>query len=73
VPTAPTSSPRRGHNPPPTSGRHGQATTEWLLLISVIVIAIVAAGAGLAATFGEDMESLGERSGTVYASGDLAR
>ncbi|MDP2304391.1 MAG: hypothetical protein Q8P18_00015 [Pseudomonadota bacterium] len=52
--------------------RRGQATTEWLLLISVLVVAIVAAGYGLAATFAGDMEKLGERTGTVYASGDLA-
>lgn len=52
--------------------RRGQATTEWLLLISVLVVAIVAAGYGLAGSFAGDMQSLGERAGTAYASGDLA-
>ncbi|MDP2314055.1 MAG: hypothetical protein Q8P41_14225 [Pseudomonadota bacterium] len=51
--------------------RQGQATTEWLLLISVIVVAIVAAGYGLAATFGSSMDRLGRGAGEVYTTGDL--
>ncbi len=53
------------------AGRRGQATTEWMLLVAVVVVAVVAAGYGLAATFGESMEELGDGAGTVYTSGDL--
>lgn len=52
--------------------RRGQATTEWMLLLSVIVIAVVAAGYGLAGTFQDDMDQLGQNASSVYTSGDLA-
>ena len=57
----------------PMNTRRGQATTEWMLLVAVLVVAVVAVGWGLGATFQDDMESLGERAGTVYTTGDLAR
>ena len=53
--------------------RRGQATTEWMLLLSVLVIAVVAVGYGLAATFADDMDSLGRAAGEVYTTGDLGR
>ncbi|MFN7144329.1 MAG: hypothetical protein ACK4YP_11170 [Myxococcota bacterium] len=49
--------------------RRGQATTEWMLLLSVLVLAIVAAGYALAKGFGDGMRSLSP--GNVYTSGDL--
>ncbi len=57
---------------PPHPPQRGQATTETVLLIAVITIAVVAAGYGLAATFASDMESAGERAATVYTTGNLA-
>lgn len=53
--------------------RAGQATTEWAVLLSVMVIALVAAGWLVGSTFVNDMSALGSRAETVYASGDLAR
>jgi hypothetical protein len=44
-----------------------------MLLGSVLAIAIVGVGWGLAQTFSSDMDALGHRAGTVYNSGDLAR
>lgn len=52
--------------------RRGQATTEWMLLVSVLVIAVVAIGYGLAETFQDDMDELGRNASSVYTSGDLA-
>ena len=54
-------------------GRSGQATTEWMLLLSVVIIALVAAGYGLVRVFGGSMEKLGDEAATVYTSGDLGR
>lgn len=53
--------------------RRGQATTEWMLLISVVVVGVVATGWLVAETFEDDMADLGDRATTVYASGDLGR
>jgi uncharacterized protein (UPF0333 family) len=53
--------------------RRGQATTEWAVLLAVVVIAVVAAGWLIAGTFDVDMAALARRAGTVYASGDLGR
>jgi hypothetical protein len=50
----------------------GQATTETMLLVSVIVVAVVAVAWLLAEPFIPAMEKLGEQAETVYASGDLA-
>ena len=57
----------------PVRARHGQATTEWLLLISVGIVAIVAAGYGMASTFGSSMSSAGRGASQIYTSGDLGR
>lgn len=51
--------------------RRGQATTEWMVLVSVIVVAVVAVGWLLAETFEDDMADLGDRATTVYTTGDL--
>ncbi len=53
--------------------RRGQATTEWAVLLAVIVIAIVAAGAVLVQTFPGAMEGAGAGASRAYASGELAR
>jgi hypothetical protein len=44
-----------------------------MLLLSVLVIAIVAAGYGLAATFADDMDDLGRAAGEVYTTGAIGR
>jgi hypothetical protein len=43
------------------------------MLLSVIVIAVVAAGYGLVSTFQDSMSGLGDGMGEVYTTGDLAR
>lgn len=53
--------------------RSGQATSELMLLIAVVAVAVVAAGWLVAETFSTDMASLGDRAETVYTSGDLGR
>ena len=53
--------------------RSGQATTEWAVVVAVIVVAVVATGWLVAQTFPADMQGLGQRAAKVYASGDLAR
>lgn len=53
--------------------RRGQATTEWVVLLSVLVVAVIATGWLLASTFTRDMAGLSDRAATVYASGDLGR
>lgn len=56
----------------PLRPRRGQSTVEWMLLVSVIVIAVVAAGYVLVGTFGASMEDLGDAAGGMYTSGNLA-
>jgi hypothetical protein len=58
---------------PAPRARRGQATTEWMLLLSVVVIGLVAAGYGLTKAFGDGMGGLGGRASAVYTSGDLGR
>jgi hypothetical protein len=43
-----------------------------MLLVSVIVIAVVAVGYGIAETFQDDMDELGQNAANVYTTGDLA-
>lgn len=65
---------RRGSAPRCTlRARRGQATTEWAVVVAVIVVAVVATGWLVAQTFPADMQGLGQRAAKVYASGDLAR
>ena len=53
--------------------RRGQATTEYMLVIAVLVIAMVYVfWDGLVTPFNTAMEDIGEGAKTVYASGDLA-
>lgn len=54
-------------------GRRGQASTEWMLLVSVVVIAVVAAGYGFVNVFGGSMDKLGDQAATVYTSGEMGR
>jgi hypothetical protein len=44
-----------------------------MLLLSVVVIGLVAAGYGLTKAFGDGMGGLGGRASAVYTSGDLGR
>jgi hypothetical protein len=53
--------------------RSGQATTEWMVVVAVIVVAVVSIGWVVAQTFPSDMEGLGSRAKRMYASGNLAR
>ena len=53
--------------------RSGQATTEWMVVVAVIVVAVVSIGWVAAQTFPSDMEGLGSRAKRMYASGNLAR
>ena|GEM_PF-3628015 len=54
-------------------GKRGQATTEYMLVIAVLVIAMVYVfWDGLVTPFNTAMEDIGEGAKTVYASGDLA-
>jgi hypothetical protein len=57
----------------PRRERRGQATTEWIVLVAVLVVGVVAAGYAVTRTFGMDMGSLGQRAGTVYTTGNVAR
>ena len=51
----------------------GQATTEYMLVLSVLVIAMVYVfWDGLVTPFNTAMEDIGDSAKTVYASGDLA-
>jgi hypothetical protein len=54
------------------SSRSGQATSEWAILVSVLVVAVVAAGWAFQEYWEEPMEDMAENAETVYASGDLA-
>ncbi len=53
--------------------RSGQATTEWMVVVAVIVVAVVSIGWLVAQSFPSDMEGLGSRARRMYASGNLAR
>jgi Flp pilus assembly pilin Flp len=55
------------------TGRKGQATTEWAVLVAVITVAVVAAGYLMAQTFPGTMGSVSDGAARAYASGDLAR
>ena len=51
----------------------GQTTVEYALVIAVLAIALVAAAWALVPLFVPAMQRLGDRAGTVYTTGDLAR
>ncbi len=53
--------------------RSGQTTSEYMLVIAVLVVAVVAAGWQLAPDFIESMTSLGERAETVYTDGTISQ
>ncbi len=56
-----------------TGSRSGQATTEWMVVVAVLVIAVVSIGWMVSQTFPSDMVGLGSRARRMYASGNLAR
>lgn len=51
--------------------RRAQTTVEYMLVISVLVIAVVAAGFMLAPEFQRSMARLGDRTETVYTDGSI--
>lgn len=53
--------------------RAGQSTTEYMLVIAVLVVAAVAAGWHLAPDFIESMSDLGDRAETAYTDGSITR
>jgi len=52
--------------------RRGQSTVEWALMLSVLVIAIVAASYAMVPSFRKAMEGAGSQMAALYTSGDLA-
>ncbi len=55
------------------SGRAGQATTEWALLLSIFVIALFAIGWILGGGFATDMQRAADGAKNVYTTGTLNR
>ena len=53
--------------------RRGQTTVEYMLVISVLVIAIVSAGFMLAPEVARSLSLLGERSETIYTDASITR
>jgi len=52
--------------------RVGQSTVEYMLVVSVIVIALVAVGYGLTPDIVEALTELGEEAETVYTDASIA-
>jgi len=52
-------------------GRQGQSTTEYMLLISVIVIAVVAAGYAFVGSFQDGVEVLGSEVSKTLSTGHI--
>ena len=53
--------------------RSAQSTTEYMLVMAVLVVALVAAGWQLAPDFVDSMSNLGDRAETAYTDGSLTR
>ena len=53
------------------SSEEGQTATEYMLIISVIVIAVVAAAYVFVPTFQKGVKSLGEQVGSMLSSGEI--
>jgi Flp pilus assembly pilin Flp len=53
--------------------RQGQSTVEWALMLSVLVIAIVAAAYAFVPPVQRAMDSAGAEMASLYTTGDLAR
>jgi hypothetical protein len=51
--------------------RRGQATTEWIVLVSFVVVAVIAAGSLLGDTWGGTAREVGRRVAGVYSIGRL--
>ena len=58
---------------PPKNLRSGQSTVEWALVVSVLVIALVAAAYVFIPSFQAEMQRGGGALRGLYTSGDLAR
>ena len=52
--------------------RKGQSTVEWALLLSVLVVAVVAASYAFVPGVAAAMERAGDAMATLYASGRVA-
>jgi hypothetical protein len=52
--------------------RSGQTTSEYMLVIAVLVVAVVAAGWVFAPRWIQAMSSLGDRAETAYTDASLA-
>lgn len=52
--------------------RQGQSTVEWALVISVVLVAIVAAAYAFVPSFSTAMRDAGRSMSEVYTTGDLA-
>ncbi len=50
----------------------GQGTVEYMLVIAVLVIAIVAAGFMIAPDLARSLSQLGDRAETVYTDASIA-
>jgi hypothetical protein len=53
--------------------RRGQSSVEVMLMVSVFVVAVVAAGWQFGPTFVGSMESLSQRAETAYTDGSIAQ
>lgn len=51
----------------------GQGTVEYVLVIAVLVIAMVAAGFAVAPQIATALSQLGDRAETVYTDGSIAQ
>ncbi len=51
--------------------RRGQASTEWVVLVSFVVVAVIAAGSLLGDTWGSTAREVGRRVAAVYSTGRL--
>lgn len=54
------------------SQRKGQSTVEWALLLSVLVVAVVAASYAYVPAVSKAMKDAGAAMATLYTSGDVA-
>ncbi len=62
---------RRGEPARARRARRGQATTEWIVLVSFVVVAVIAAGSLLGDTWGSTAREVGRRVAGVYTTGQL--
>jgi Flp pilus assembly pilin Flp len=54
------------------ANQRGQSTVEWALMLSVLVVAIVAASYAFVPSVQRAMDSAGDQMASLYTSGNLA-